>query len=91
MPIIDKTKEYYPDLPDAEYLLFDDPSVPEGVIISKSNVLMGLKSKKLVAKKNMGYWGWAFGDSFCQNFNSPEEAIADYKKLANYTQKKKSF
>lgn len=86
MPIIDKTKEFYPDLPDAEYLIFEDPSVPKGVTISKSNVMMTMKGK-LVVKKVFAYWGWSSGNSFYRNFNSPEEAIKHYNDLIDWHKK----
>lgn len=88
MPIINKTKEFYPDLPDAEYLLFEDPSVPEGVTISKNNVLQSLTGK-LVVKQKEGYWGWNSGGSFCRNFKTPEEAIADYQNLVDWKKRDK--
>ena len=78
MPIINKTKDYYPDLENAEYLVFEDPSLPPNLIISKNNVMQSLKGQLVV--RGTGHWGWSYKSSFCYNFNTPEEALANFLK-----------
>lgn len=54
MKIIDRTKEYYPDLKGAEYLELEDERIPEGWSISKCNVHVPINCSK---KRILGM-GW---------------------------------
>ena len=82
--IINKTKEFYPTLEGAEYLLYLDPSLPKNLEITKSNVRVnGLGELSISVFGDNCNWGWSFNNSFCRNFATPEEAIADFLKFSN--------
>ena len=87
--IINKTLEHYPTLEVAEFLEYLSDDIPKNVHIFKSNVAMTASGNLIVKKDHWpNYWGWSAGGSFCVNFNSPEEALADYNKTLDYFKNK---
>lgn len=76
--IVNRTQEFYPDVENAEFLHYQDDALPEGLIISKNNVVT-TQAKNLVIKNRPAYWGWNYRGNFHHNFNTPEEAIAHFK------------
>jgi len=81
--VFNRTQKYYADGPEgAEFLVYEGEDVPEGVTISKNNVCYGLGSPdKLRVKRIPAMWGWSDEGGFCNNFDTPQEAIEDYLKL----------
>lgn len=81
--IIDRTKEFYPTLEGATYLQWQDESIPEGVEITCSNVVINGKGE-LSTSKFGSYWGWTSGGSFHRNFQTPEEALSHYNATTEF-------
>lgn len=77
--IIDKTKEHYKDLKGAKYLEFISNELPSELIVYYSNVSI-TGSGKLTISRFPAKWGWVYHNSFHKNFDTPEEAVEDFKK-----------
>jgi len=81
--IVNKTKEFYPDLEGAEYLEFIGEEVPKNVKITFSNVSIGCNSGKLMISRFKPKWGWSYGNSFHRDFDTPEEALKHFLEIYN--------
>lgn len=80
--ILDKTKEYYKDIEDAKYLVFEDEKIPENVTIFGSNVVISTTGKLKVGRFGFS-WGWSSPSGFHKNYSSPEEALDEYLRINN--------
>ncbi len=75
MKIVDKSKEHYPDLEGAIYLVVEDDRIPEDYEVSGVNVYStGVNGDEYHVDKTVN-WGWSAPCGFDSCFGSAEEAL----------------
>lgn len=75
--IVDKSKQAYPNLEGAKYLVYVG-DLPEGVLITFSNVLAGDGSTGNNVVRNPGSWGWSFENNWQSHYETADAAIQGF-------------
>lgn len=90
--LVDRKNELYPELADAVFIQLQSDDLPEGLDITYTNVstiICGDTESLKVNEKS--YWGWYYKGSFQSNFDSPDEALANYRETFNKEKEEEMF